>query len=166
MGLGVGSFVRHGTMGVGVVVAVRDDKVDVVFDTEEKTYKTAWVQANCAPVLDSEVPPDSPLRQPATPPPAKRVTAKRKVTRNPASTCPHCANALNRARYSADKSLKSCPRCSVEHGVHVFHAHPDAFGTTDARVTDATPDGVQSYCSACRIGETPPSGTPCPSVSQ
>lgn len=167
MGLAVGSFVRHETKGVGVVVAVRDDKVDVIFDSGLVTLKTAWAEAKCAPVPDSAVPQGSPLRQRATAPSkTKPVSATKKVARSPTSDCPHCTHALNRARYSADKSLKSCPRCSSERGVHIFHAHPEAFGTTEARVNDQTPDGVQSYCSECRAGESPQQGTPCPSVTQ
>lgn len=167
MGLAVGSFVQHETKGVGVVVAVRDDKVDVLFDSGLVTLKAAWAEAKCAPVPDSAVPQDSHLRQKATPPTkAKPVSAKKKLARSLTSDCPHCTHALNRARYSADKALKSCPSCSVERGVHIFHPHPDAFGTTDARVTDHTPDGVQSYCAECRAGESPQQGTPCPSVTQ
>lgn len=67
--------------------------------------------------------------------------------------CPTCDRPLN---ISQDLELdgicyKSCPKCSIEHGVHVFYK-TEVFGCRDMG------DGrhiVQSWCSSCRSGENP-----------
>ena len=61
--------------------------------------------------------------------------------------CAACRKVLNRSLLASSGKLKSCPRCSVLNGhEHVYLPYPEAFGTTEARITDANPDGVQSYC--------------------
>jgi len=68
-----------------------------------------------------------------------------------ASRCAHCRQQLNKSLYSADRAWKSCPLCSKVNGVeHVFYEYPNAFGTSDARISDEAPDGAQSYCITCR----------------
>lgn len=65
--------------------------------------------------------------------------------------CKHCGKKLKSAQYSADKTLKSCPRCSVLNGQeHVYFPYPASFGETGARATANNPDGPQSYCTAHR----------------
>lgn len=65
--------------------------------------------------------------------------------------CAHCREPLKNSFYGPGKAWKSCPRCSSLDGAeHVFYEHPDAFGTSDARISDDTPLGVQSYCKTCR----------------
>lgn len=68
-----------------------------------------------------------------------------------AARCQHCDEPLRFAQHTRDRDLKSCPRCSVRDGAeHVFYESPAAFGTTEARASAAAPEGLQSYCSACR----------------
>lgn len=67
------------------------------------------------------------------------------------SNCVNCGQRLNKAVFNTDQTMKSCPRCSTTHGsMHVFHPYPYGFGTTEARVSDHNPDGIQSYCVECR----------------
>jgi len=70
--------------------------------------------------------------------------------------CQHCHQPLNVSQYNARRTVKSCPNCSTINGKHhVYYAYPDEFGTTALRATASTPDGAQSYCTACRGGQTP-----------
>lgn len=65
--------------------------------------------------------------------------------------CSCCGKSLNRGLWTEDGKYKSCPLCSVTHGIkHVFRRYPEDFGTTDARKTHTNPDGAQSYCIDCR----------------
>lgn len=65
--------------------------------------------------------------------------------------CKFCNKPLNEAQYKRGKTLKSCPRCSVSNGdYHVYYAYPSTFGTTLKRSTRNSPEGAQSYCTACR----------------
>lgn len=65
--------------------------------------------------------------------------------------CDYCNKPLGRSQYSADDTLKSCPRCSQQNGrEHVFYATPEAFGITPKRSTSVHPEGIQSHCVACR----------------
>jgi hypothetical protein len=67
--------------------------------------------------------------------------------------CLDCGLPLNRSQYSPDRRWKSCPKCSATDGEqHVFLEYPDAFGVSEARETDDSPDGAKSYCVACRTG--------------
>ncbi|WP_265694558.1 hypothetical protein [Providencia rustigianii] len=67
------------------------------------------------------------------------------------SGCVCCGKPLRNVVWSADETLKSCPRCSQTHGsMHVFRHYPADFGNTSARVTRANPDGSQSHCVDCR----------------
>jgi phage FluMu protein Com len=80
--------------------------------------------------------------------------------------CRSCRKALHRSQWAGGRTMKSCPRCSTEGGEeHVFHAYPEEFGTSEARVNGANPDGAQSYCAACRgVGGAPKPGMPCSAV--
>jgi len=65
--------------------------------------------------------------------------------------CTVCGKELNRAQYSSDEKLKSCPNCSTNNGEqHVYYSYPEEFGTTDNRSTPVHPEGPQSYCNDCR----------------
>lgn len=66
------------------------------------------------------------------------------------SQCPVCHRALRVAQYNEDQSLKSCPECSGQSGQHVFYSNPSAFGVSDKRATPQHPEGIQSWCNACR----------------
>lgn len=75
------------------------------------------------------------------------------------STCRHCGQALNISQRDdeVNPKYKSCPSCSTNHGEeHIFYRHPEAFGTSERRVSPTTPDGAQSYCTRCRSGRTGP----------
>lgn len=65
--------------------------------------------------------------------------------------CRVCERELNRAQWSKDETLKSCPHCSTKDGdQHVFFKYPQNFGTTPLRATPNHPEGPQSYCTECR----------------
>jgi hypothetical protein len=151
----VGDFVRHKTKsewGYGCVTSVAADLVHVRFEHEadEKRFQIARAPALLVPVPASAVPAQS---QAATS--GRRSTAG--GTGTTVTKCAACGTKLNRSRYSRDGRWKACPKCSVAHGMqHVLRRIPDAFGTTAERETTDNPDGIQSYCAACRQGEEPP----------
>lgn len=65
--------------------------------------------------------------------------------------CAVCECSLNDSQDAVHNSVdyKSCPKCSVDAGVHVFYKTED-FGYRDMG------DGrhiVQSWCPSCRFGE-------------
>lgn len=67
--------------------------------------------------------------------------------------CAVCECSLNDSQVLEDgsKEFKSCPKCSVEAGVHVFYKAED-FGFREMG------DGrhiIQSWCPSCRSGENP-----------
>ncbi|CCN32758.1 conserved hypothetical protein [Vibrio nigripulchritudo SO65] len=67
------------------------------------------------------------------------------------ANCSCCGKRLNLSLKTSDGRFKSCPRCSSTHGeYHVFLPYPGMFGTSEARVSDTNPDGIQSYCIDCR----------------
>ena len=66
-------------------------------------------------------------------------------------TCTHCGKPLQRSQWAADRTWKSCPNCSTNHGrEHVYFPFPGEFGTTELRATYRNPEGAQSYCQPCR----------------
>ncbi len=70
--------------------------------------------------------------------------------------CVHCHNPLNSSQFRNNGTLKSCPNCSTNNGQeHVYYPYPNAFGTTPLRASDRHPEGPQSYCVACRGGQSP-----------
>jgi len=65
--------------------------------------------------------------------------------------CGHCAVALNKSVYAQGRTIKSCPKCSLnDGGQHIFYPYPQAFGASSTKVTPQTPEGGHSYCTACR----------------
>ncbi len=65
--------------------------------------------------------------------------------------CTNCHRPLKESVYNANRTKKSCPKCSQDNGSeHVFYDYPSAFGTTAKRANRSNPDGPQSYCTACR----------------
>lgn len=61
--------------------------------------------------------------------------------------CKYCGRPLNESQYNQDKTLKSCPKCSVIDGEeHIFLSYPDSFGVTEKRISSKNLDGTQSYC--------------------
>lgn len=69
------------------------------------------------------------------------------------ATCAVCECSLNDSQVVEHgcKEFKSCPKCSVDAGVHVFYKTED-FGFRDMG------DGrhiIQSWCPSCRSGENP-----------
>ena len=75
--------------------------------------------------------------------------------------CQHCQDVLNKAQFRSNREMKSCPNCSKSNGeYHVYYPYPEAFGTTEKRVTANNPDGPQSYCTDCRGGQEPHSYAP------
>lgn len=77
-------------------------------------------------------------------------------------SCTHCGKPLRRSQTRDNGRLKSCPNCSNQNPAreHVFHT-ADSFGASDKRVTDEHPDGVQSWCVACRTKQGPVAGVVC-----
>lgn len=68
-------------------------------------------------------------------------------------SCAVCSYSLNDSQVKEQKGeeYKSCPKCSVDAGVHMFYKTKD-FGFRDMG------DGrhiVQSWCPSCRSGENP-----------
>jgi hypothetical protein len=160
-----GTYVRHRAKpnwGIGKVVsAPTDDYCIVEFEAEGLKKLSRMLAEQQLEVLDAAVVPiDHPLR----------VGGERgRVIRGPATAkCVSCQKPLNRSIYSSNRRWKSCPKCSVADGRrHMFYDYPGDFGTSDARVSDDSPDGAQSYCATCRGGETVerrPSGRPCDDV--
>lgn len=71
-------------------------------------------------------------------------------------SCGNCGVPLNKGipRIKNGTEYKSCPKCSVTHGMqHVYFSTPGEFGTTKKRISNKNPDGVQSYCESCRPPE-------------
>ena len=67
------------------------------------------------------------------------------------SNCKICGRPLKESQWREERNYKSCPNCSKENGQeHVYYEYPEHFGTTDARITSANPDGAQSHCAVCR----------------
>ncbi len=165
-----GSFLRHPSFGLCKVTGIEQGKVYVVTEaSEKKTLLSSYVQKSCVEVPTGDVDPASPLVAPtprAAPGKTRRVGAS--VGTGRSRPCSHCGKPLNRSYYSADGRLKSCPNCSAEPGSeqHIFYDHPRAFGTTDARSNDSTPDGVQSYCLECRERGSVTGRTLCDAVDQ
>lgn len=163
-----GTILKHPTLGLLKVTRTESTRVHgVTEDGRPHILTAAFVETACAEVPLASVDPASPLlgsKRPAPPAPAHcRGTS---ATRS--RPCSHCGKPLNRSRLSADGTLKSCPNCSAapESTQHVFYRDPDDFGTSEARVTDSTPDGVQSYCLACRTGQPISHPVLCDSVEQ
>ncbi|MBS5979818.1 hypothetical protein [Dysgonomonas sp. Marseille-Q5470] len=76
--------------------------------------------------------------------------------------CNHCGEELNTSQYRENKTLKSCPSCSVANGsYHVYHKYEEDFGVTDKRSSSSSPEGAQSYCTNCRGGNPPRTGVLC-----
>lgn len=70
-----------------------------------------------------------------------------------ADNCAHCSRDLNISitKKVDQEEYKSCPKCSrTHHKQHIYFQSPEYFGKTPARETENNPEGVQSYCDACR----------------
>ena len=149
-----GSYVEHQAKpdwGIGVVGDEADGNVTITFhDGAERQFKRDTLESRFTPVPLERVPPDFGKQR------ARRTTRKTTAGSQSAARCTHCETPLNRSRYSQDRKLKSCPRCSVNNGKqHVFWPQPEAFGTTEARASEENADGIQSHCTACRQREEP-----------
>lgn len=152
--ISVGMFLRHSRhpeWGIGIVTGF--DEIRIHIDFELGLGKTLILEF-AGPSL--EVVELSSTTRDAL----GRIDAARDIAARPrASTidrCRQCDQRLNRSRYNSQRTWKSCPHCSVQDGSrHIFYPFPGAFGTTPARSSDETPDGAQSYCTACRQGVHP-----------
>lgn len=165
-----GTFLKHPAFGLCKVTRIEQGKVYVVTETNEsKTLLSVYVQKSCVEVSTADVDPANPL---VAPKPRKALSKPRSaggsVATGRSRPCSHCGKPLNRSYYSDDGRLKACPNCSAEAGStqHIFYDHPRAFGTTDARSNDNTPDGVQSYCLECRERGSVTGRTLCDAVDQ
>lgn len=163
-----GDLVKHAARpewGTGVIVQCVDGKCTIHFEQKGRiVLQLAAASAHLAPVEKSEVGAGNALLDPARWDsiflPVEQRTAKNKRPTVTSAPCAVCNRPLNRSQYSADNKLKSCPRCSTNDGrEHVFYDYPDAFGQTDARVSDTTPDGAQSHCATCRTKDDPIRGS-------
>lgn len=138
----IGDVVRHPKreLGVGEVVGVAGDKIEVRF-------AQGVVKLNAAiglQLLEPAGREDLPVARRA-----RALVGSDSATRT--GRCEVCNKPLNRSQRSRDRKWKSCPKCSALDGVHhVYYEYPDAFGESDARVSDGDPAGAQSYCTACR----------------
>jgi hypothetical protein len=143
-----GDFVRHrraSGWGVGIVRSAPPGGHWVIEFESGGTKKLAagFAAANLERVDNAAVPAAHPLRGGT-----KRTKTSRRAAGEP---CAHCGLPLNRSLFSSDRRWKSCPRCSgVDGQHHLFYEFPDAFGISDARISDDSPDGAQSYCKTCR----------------
>lgn len=151
-----GDLIRHERApgwGVGVVVDVRGDIARIRFENyKETTIKLSAAGAELVRVAADEIESDSPLLDASRWHEYETLPEDRK--KKPRPRCRHCSEPLNRARKSHDLKLKSCPRCSTKNGAeHVFFESPVAFGISEKRASDETPDGVQSHCIACRTNK-------------
>lgn len=164
-----GDLVRHKrapAWGVGVVVDARGDSVRIHFENYKATaIKLTATGAELVPVTAAEIEADSPLLDAARWHEYEALPEERR--KKARARCRHCNEPLNRARKSHDLKLKSCPQCSTANGVeHVFFESPAAFGVSEKRASDETPDGVQSHCIACRTRKpTDFTATLCATVS-
>lgn len=149
----VGTFLRHRRhpeWGVGVVS--HSDEVRIRVDFENCLGKTLVLEY-AAPSL--EVVDDPSFTRNARSRIDEACDAFERA-QSPEGSCRSCAMKLNRSRYNSQRNWKSCPQCSTRIGErHVFYPFPEAFGATPARASDETPDGAQSYCTACRQGVPP-----------
>jgi hypothetical protein len=162
----IGTILQHPTLGPFKVTGTESTKVHGVTEGGRKHILTlAFVEKSCAELPADALGPDSPLVTPQRPAASPRTGHTSAFRSRP---CSHCGKPLNRSFYSSDGRLKSCPNCSSDPSrtQHVFYAHPADFGTSDARASDPTPDGVQSHCRACRVGEEGRGGIMCDSVVQ
>ncbi len=160
--------------GPGVITGTDGDKYVVEFESHEPIrMKIATMKDFFEVVPPGGLPADSPLLDEkrwlelnAPAPKAKGSKAKgSKAAKAPAAPCQHCGQPLNRAQFRKNGTLKSCPKCSQNDGVHhVYHPYPEAFGVSSARSNDINPEGPQSYCSACRRGTDSEPGTECQAV--
>ncbi|MBA3670533.1 MAG: DUF3553 domain-containing protein [Gemmatimonadaceae bacterium] len=162
--MNAGDLVKHTgkpEWGIGVVVDCTGDKCTIHFEQKGRlVLQLAAAGPHLAAVPRAGVAADSALldatRWHSIALPAEQRVKKSKATTTTGAACATCIRPLNRSQYSEDKKLKSCPRCSSKDGrEHVFYDYPDAFGQTDARVSDASPDGAQSYCATCRTNDEP-----------
>lgn len=156
-----GSFVRHRARpewGIGRVLLV-GTHYNVQFEGHGLVkLSTAVADSHLEIVDEADVPAEHPLRG------GKKSGGSRRST---GTLCRHCDRPLNRSVYSESGTLKSCPHCSEADGhSHVFYAHPEDFGLSDARVNSETPDGVQSYCKSCRQGVPSTGGKRCEDVAR
>jgi len=69
--------------------------------------------------------------------------------------CPRCHEPLRRSRYIKGDRDKSCPKCSVRQGVHVYYSYHH-FGMRHGGTV------VQSWCPTCRSGGAGKSRMLCP----
>ncbi len=160
-----GTILKHPTLGLLKVTRTEHTKVHgVTEDGRVHILTAAFVEKACAEVPLATLEPANPLVAARAAAPARG----RDTSATRSRPCSHCGKPLNRSRLSADGRLKSCPKCSAASGgtQHVFYRDPDDFGTSDARITDSTPDGVQSYCLACRTGQPHSHAVMCDSVEQ
>ena len=137
----VGDLVVHTTRndewGLGRIVSIADGKMRIRFERgRERTFASGGemiVRADPDQVTSEML---------------DRLDGEPKKRKK----CSVCQVALNRSVRSSDGRWKSCPRCSVDAGEHVFRSYPDDFGMSGERTTEQNPDGIQSYCQECRGG--------------
>ncbi len=157
----LGDLYRHTKRpewGVGVVAkAAGADVWDVFFEGHGRVRLQEAVAKKLLEAVDpSDLPVGSALGDSARWPEFEPPPSQRRVRLTGTTLCDRCARKLRQSQYSADRQWKSCPSCSVRDGVvHIFHQYPQAFGQSEARENDETPDGAQSWCQACRTGELP-----------
>ena len=157
-----GDLMRHTgkpEWGIGVVVECAGPRCTIHFEQKGRiVLQLAAATSMLAEVARADVAGDSALLAPLrwnelTLPADQRI--KRRVTTN-GVPCAHCKRPLSRSQYSGDKKMKSCPKCSSADGrEHIFYEYPVAFGQSEARVSEGTPDGAQSYCATCRTNNDP-----------
>lgn len=161
-----GNLVQHTgkpEWGAGVVVERTGDKCTINFEEKGRLIlQVAAAAPHLVEVSPADIAADSALLDPRK---WERISLPadqrgKNTAGATTATCIACKRRLNRSQYSEDRKLKSCPRCSTKDGrEHIFYDYPDAFGQTDARVSETTPDGAQSYCATCRTNDEPVFGS-------
>ena len=171
--MNVSDLVRHTAKpewGTGVIVAIDTANYTINFEHRAQAKLAIAAASKWLETVDaSTIPSDSALLDPdrwddLAPAPELR---HKKAAPKPKLNCSHCKKPLNQGQYSKDRKLKSCPRCSVNDGVHhVFYPCPDGFGRSEERVTNDNPDGDQSYCKSCRNQEMSEKPLSCANVAK
>jgi len=157
----LGDLYRHikrPEWGIGVVAkAAGRDAWEVFFEGHGRVRLQEAVARDLLEAVDSsDIPVGSALLEATRWPELEPPPSQRRTHVADTDLCDRCSRKLRQSQYSADRQWKSCPSCSTRDGVvHIYYRYPDVFGQSEARESDDTPDGAQSWCQACRTGELP-----------
>lgn len=168
MAITIGTFLKHSAFGLCRVTRLDSANIYVLLPSgREGILLRARAEQTCQEVPAAAIDQASPLRVLVKP--VRSAPRSRSVGPGRSRPCAHCQSPLKQSMYSADRRLKSCPRCSEadeKTNQHVFHDYPAEFGTSDPRASAPIPDGAQSHCNRCRRYMAPRRGKACGLVMQ